>query len=696
MWNFGARRCDPNSPRARDRRYICNPETGRWVLRTGAAGRRVSARQNARRRSPRRSRRRSPRRSRRRSSTRGRQGASRARRSPSVARRPLRGARSSRRPRRRSLARYQPRGSGRNIYQYVFDPEVNENVSILSEAGRNIIQQEVAEEYGPEWGDRVRVLMGEFSSLLDTHIGTLSYGLMTYNDMKEEFRELSHKLPDYIKDGIMLTFYVKVGDYVLHNMGFKNVFIDMTTYLGWKAVYNFAKAHFHEYDPMRIMRTLHLFVNHIMEIPFGDIYPIVKGVLSIGDINRFRDLEADYIGRQSTAETMNALLLSLKSLGSDERTDDVILLEESYFDYLSYMIEQGIDEFMEDELLPFRTLLYLADSFDPFISGLDREFIVKVFNIIVEKYLRMYGQSQHQARDEYKRVTKKLKTLIGGDNLDIDPEYDVKKVADPIDPVGGARYVDPASGCEGDEDVLFGVEFASMGQEDLISVKIGTSNQCFARNDIFQALLKSPYVFMNPKTSFSSARIVGDAVDYNVLPSAEDDIDITIRKLDFLFTRPSSELDARQKKAKDIIKYVRLYKFPLGQWVNADALKAVGDTAYNRYTMRKINPGQEIASLIPNAIGAVHGTFDIYTIYPESEGCKTMYEFTATADGSKVTLSKESFAMIKDEYTNYITGDNSDSGSDLSSVWDTRFVRDYDDSDGISDRDSSYDGENMR
>lgn len=57
--------CDPNHWKARDRKYICNPQTGQWVLRTGAVGKRIQ--QGAARRSPRRSPRRSARRARRRS-----------------------------------------------------------------------------------------------------------------------------------------------------------------------------------------------------------------------------------------------------------------------------------------------------------------------------------------------------------------------------------------------------------------------------------------------------------------------------------------------------------------------------------------------------------------------------------------------------------------------------------------------------
>jgi len=32
------RSCNPNSPKATDPRYICNPSTRRWVLRTGTIG----------------------------------------------------------------------------------------------------------------------------------------------------------------------------------------------------------------------------------------------------------------------------------------------------------------------------------------------------------------------------------------------------------------------------------------------------------------------------------------------------------------------------------------------------------------------------------------------------------------------------------------------------------------------------------
>lgn len=35
------KKCDLNTPKAKDKKYICNPETGRWVLKIGKVGKRI-------------------------------------------------------------------------------------------------------------------------------------------------------------------------------------------------------------------------------------------------------------------------------------------------------------------------------------------------------------------------------------------------------------------------------------------------------------------------------------------------------------------------------------------------------------------------------------------------------------------------------------------------------------------------------
>lgn len=118
----GARKksgCDPNSPKANDPEYICNPATGKWVLRRGSVGKKILAsKKGSKRSSPKRSKRKSSRKRVKRSSRKSPPRRSKRKSSPkrvkrSSRKRPPRRSKRKSPPRRRSKRKSPPRRTSR-------------------------------------------------------------------------------------------------------------------------------------------------------------------------------------------------------------------------------------------------------------------------------------------------------------------------------------------------------------------------------------------------------------------------------------------------------------------------------------------------------------------------------------------------------------------------------------------------------
>lgn len=429
-----------------------------------------------------------------------------------------------------------------------------------------------------------------------------------YWGMEKHLEEASEILPDSLKDSIVLILFVEMKPYTYRSH--RRIFRDITAYLGWENAYRYAKEGFSRRSAYVNVDILYFFIDYLDRVPFDDIYPHLSDMM-----DDFEQLYRNSRMSKSVSHVMNKLSIE----GRDE--------EGELFDLYELRLYELIGKTEKHE---YGCLLYLINDFDPFLSKIDvrrglpaeaLEFIEGIYDEIVDS-------------KKGDKAIRRLKKLLTGSNID------AKKVFGPVRGIElGDSYVNPAD-CHESSDFM-GDTYAEMERSDLISIKIGNVIQCYNRSILFKSLLKSQYVFMNPRMSYLVGARVSDAVELGELPPTDDgETDASIRKLDFLFTQPDERLSVQQRSAKSIAKYTRLYKYPSGQWVNADALKAVTNPRLNRYVMQKVNPGHELSSIIPNGIGAIHGTFDIYTIYPELEGCKAIYQYTRD-NRESYTLSEE-------------------------------------------------------
>lgn len=175
------------------------------------------------------------------------------------------------------------------------------------------------------------------------------------------------------------------------------------------------------------------------------------------------------------------------------------------------------------------------------------------------------------------------------------------------------NYIDIKT-CQDDTDYLYSQEKLS-DCEDIISIVWEGKIHCFPRESIKNALLKSTPLFLSPSVRYTIGKLMVDLYPNLTVDENKNDM---VDKVDEIFSKNINDMNDKEKLIYYIITYYRIYKWPLAPTVSVsyEGYLNLLDDDYTKYELTYNVTIPDVSSLSGHGVGAVHGQQKLYNIIP--------------------------------------------------------------------------------